>query len=145
MNKHELKIWPVHYNNVKAGTKTFEIRKIDKNNMDRCMTKLEQYLKEVEQRCEVATKGPWEIYGNGGPYLFIGHKDEKGYPIAKCIENNKFIAENPRENAVFISQARTDVPKLLEIVKFLIVIYNKPNELDHIDVKRYKEKVKPNL
>lgn len=26
MNHHELKIAPEHYNNVKAGTKTFEIR-----------------------------------------------------------------------------------------------------------------------
>ena len=30
MNTHELKINPVHYNNVKAGTKTFEIRKNDR-------------------------------------------------------------------------------------------------------------------
>ena len=26
MNAHDLKIWPEHYNNVKSGTKTFEIR-----------------------------------------------------------------------------------------------------------------------
>ena len=30
MNHHELKILPQHYNNVKAGTKTFEIRKNDR-------------------------------------------------------------------------------------------------------------------
>lgn len=30
MNYHELKIHPEHYNNVKAGTKTFEIRKNDR-------------------------------------------------------------------------------------------------------------------
>ena len=30
MNHHHLKIWPEHYNNVKAGTKTFEIRKNDR-------------------------------------------------------------------------------------------------------------------
>lgn len=30
MNHHKLKIWPEHYNNVKAGTKTFEIRVNDR-------------------------------------------------------------------------------------------------------------------
>ena len=30
MNHHQLKIWPVHFENVRAGTKTFEIRKNDR-------------------------------------------------------------------------------------------------------------------
>lgn len=30
MNHHDLKIWPEHYRNVKAGTKTFEIRRNDR-------------------------------------------------------------------------------------------------------------------
>jgi hypothetical protein len=56
------------------------------------MNNLDAYLVEVKERCEAATEGPWEL---GVTYNHIS-------------------------DAPFIAHARTDVPRLLEMVEVTI-------------------------
>lgn len=49
MNKHHLKIWPEHYNNIKAGSKTFEIRKNDRAFQKGDKVRLYEYCPEEKQ------------------------------------------------------------------------------------------------
>ena len=88
---------------------------------------LESYLKEVEERAEKATKGPWfcESYKNdrGEHSYYYIHENRTGdggdlvadtFVGVSSIDSDK---PEEKENAEFISHSRTDVPLLLEIVR----------------------------
>ena len=49
MNHHDLKIYEEHYNNVRAGTKTFEIRKNDRGFQKGDTVSLRLYNKLVDR------------------------------------------------------------------------------------------------
>lgn len=79
---------------------------------------LDERLKEIKSRCESATEGP------------VGHdlykdipEDDRFYggPAGYCLINNKTqqSIEQMTANRRFYSNARTDVPMLLEMVEFL--------------------------
>lgn len=78
MNIHELKIWPVHFNNVLKGTKTFEIR-----NNDRAFQKgdeviLKEYDPTVKGYSDDIQSGEYVVgYTNNKLYFVIGDV----YPI----------------------------------------------------------------
>lgn len=62
MNKHDLKIHREHYNNVRAGTKTFEIRKNDR----------------AFQKGDIVTLSLWVETMNGFKYQI-----DQGHPVLK--------------------------------------------------------------
>lgn len=68
----------------------------------------EQELKEIEERANKATPGPWRV-DESLPNVYIRH-DGIGWPIASMFHT----ANGPwKENAEFIAHARTDIPALL--------------------------------
>ncbi len=87
------------------------------------MTDLETYLKEVKERCERATEGPWSV-------------DEWDQ-----IKNVGIITG--KNNSPFIAHARTDVPRLLEMVGLLheILSCGVPHMLDFKDYKKRLEEI----
>lgn len=91
------------------------------------MTDLETYLKEVEERCDAATEGPWKFYPMS---------DNKHHHFTSC-DRLESIAENGGSiigmmeafcekscmgkcDLTFIAHARTDVPRLLNIINQLV-------------------------
>lgn len=82
---------------------------------------LETYLKEVKERCEAATEGPW-IDNNGEQathYVYVG--DNKFAPFDKRVcefpyPYNQDVDPRPG-NRSFIAHSRTDIPRLLEIIE----------------------------
>lgn len=90
------------------------------------MTKLENFLRECEERANKATKGTWE---------FID-QDDNQYVVAvvkkaKNPENDKLkhICALPGISAMtkdfqFIAHARTDIPLLLALLKEAIRVLN---------------------
>lgn len=106
---------------------------------------LEDKLKEIKSRCDVATEGKWEFKATkdtgGIRYVFApnAEKDHRGCEFIVADVNRSF-------NADFIAHARTDLPMLLEMVEYLL---NKDNDLVHwtnskvkIDLKKIAEKYK---
>lgn len=75
------------------------------------------YLEQIKQRCEKSTKGPW----------YVGYKDRSGRYIQEegnfCLvsKNEKTILHaylaKSEADAEFIAHARTDIPKLLEVIE----------------------------
>lgn len=55
MNKHDLKIWPEHYNNVKSGTKTFEIRVNDRGFQKGDLVNLYHWPKHADSQSYVSS------------------------------------------------------------------------------------------
>lgn len=86
------------------------------------MTKLEKYLKEVEARCEAATKGPWKVEHEMN---VVGI--DKPFFVHNLI--NESWEKTALLDAEFIAHSRTDVEVLLEIILYqnamLIVFLNK--------------------
>lgn len=81
------------------------------------MTDLEKYLQQVKSRCDTATEGPWFGFEDQGV-----DNVKEGSSVFKifetgcnCCTSNKLS----EPNATFIAQARTDVPKLLDMVEYL--------------------------
>ena len=79
---------------------------------------LEAKLKEIKDRCDAATEGPWIFYPEDetdhwqlSDYQYTFFKqDDSGVPITK-------------PEGDFIAHARTDVPMLLEMVeKFMDIV-----------------------
>ena len=52
MNEHYLKIWPEHFNNVKNGNKTFEIRKNDRAFQKGDFVRLKEFDPKVKKDIE---------------------------------------------------------------------------------------------
>jgi len=77
------------------------------------MTKLDKYLKELEERLNAATEGPWKVVGNDNWKL-------KGFPqIEMSDENLTYFPVDCNKNAKFIAHSRTDVEVLLKIIAIL--------------------------
>ena len=99
----------------------------------RCwVSDLETYLKEVKERSEAATPGPWKV--DYEVFCGMTTADVKDRAIVhSVIGENIVIAKQPdlndREpkeaqnrdfkNANFIRHARTDIPKLVAMVEYL--------------------------
>lgn len=78
------------------------------------MNNLETYLKEIKERCDAATDGPWEpIDEQRGTEVF--------HHVVKRMRNDNgwsYIAgETGLKDTLFITHARTDVPTLLDMVE----------------------------
>ena len=69
-------------------------------------------LAEWEALTEGATDGPWEVVGDGDPYLRRGDVATRGEPGDRLI-----VCENAGPDAEFIAAARTIAPALLGFVR----------------------------
>jgi hypothetical protein len=67
MKTHELKIEPVHYHRVAAGTKTFEIRKNDRDFKSGDIVELRYFLGGVENQID-RRKLPTLVFKIGDVY-----------------------------------------------------------------------------
>ena len=69
----------------------------------------------IRKRCEAATPGPWRktshYYGDGCCNIWSGEGTD--CPVVRECESGGVILRNDAE---FISNARTDIPALLEYV-----------------------------
>lgn len=83
--------------------------------------KLETKLKEIKERCNAATEGPWDAkysehmkgYENEDWILYSGKRN-------LCSQNYYSTPGILKEgDAQFIAHARTDVPMLLEMINAL--------------------------
>lgn len=78
---------------------------------------LEQRLKEIKERCDAATEGPWANEG-------FRRIDAPNQAIYICNSQQKLTLGMCQTDVVFTSYARTDIPMLLEMVeayrKFLV-------------------------
>jgi len=79
------------------------------------MSKLDKYLKEIKERCDAATEGPWGYENRVGYGDII---DEEGVGIANEVLDT---------DARFITHARQDVESLSKMVRILDYYY-KPEE-----------------
>ena len=72
-------------------------------------------LKEIEERCNKATPGPWKTLppDSVNPYWYVTRRqgEEEGFYIA-CFFNGK-------EDAEFVINSREDIPKLMSYIKDL--------------------------
>ena len=75
---------------------------------------LDAYLREVEARCEKATPGPWDWY-NDGSVLLAGEPGAEAFPHVLGGEGDLYIEDG---DADFIQHARTDLPLLLQLVRW---------------------------
>ena len=69
-------------------------------------------LAEWETLANAATDGPWEVVGDGDPYLRRGDVTTRGEPGDRFI-----VCENAGPDAEFIAAAREMVPALLGFVR----------------------------
>lgn len=69
---------------------------------------LDKTLKEIKDRCEAATEGPW----------LKRTRTYDGEEVL-CYRESKVVAWN-NTNLKFIAHARTDVPMLLEMVEYCV-------------------------
>jgi hypothetical protein len=90
---------------------------------------LDSRLKEIKERCEAATEGPWKNEDNawdGNSNVIVW--DSEFDPIIYVNSGFGFQRKDPIEhkgnwNSRFIAHARTDVPMLLEMVEHIIKSY----------------------
>lgn len=75
-----------------------------------------EWLAEIEQRAQQATKGPWEVdTGIFSPGPVRGINDVFDVGCGCCA-----AAELRMADATFIAHARTDVPNLMALVRQLV-------------------------
>ena len=84
------------------------------------MTKLETYLKEVSERAEAATPGPWVAYAN----MPFNVDLQKPRPSLSKHDAVKPTYWHPHD-ALFVLHARTDIPTLLKIIKRMKIQRNR--------------------
>lgn len=99
------------------------------------MSSLEDYLKEVEARVNVASLGPWQhgrldmqshhVGGPDGAFKNVYVAESKDSLKTDAIECR---TGRPLEDAQFVSNSRTDIPKLLEIIKAYQELVEKKDE-----------------
>jgi len=87
------------------------------------MTKVDKYLKEVKERCDRATEGPWEWSGydlDGPNYKsVIEFSCDTSFGLSGASEN----CQISKENEQFIAHSRTDVEVLLKMLEKVITGY----------------------
>ena len=87
---------------------------------------LDDWLKQQEELCEKATKGPWSVYSRGKKRATITI-DIGTVPVGHrpCIvdwpgfDSNGLLVQQNNSNADFIASARTSLPLALKIIRAL--------------------------
>lgn len=91
---------------------------------------IEQKLKEIKERCEAATEGPWNPIDEQRDIEVFHH-------VVKRMRNDNgwtYVAgETGLKDTLFISHARTDVPMLLEMVERLKAEIKRSTDKDFIE------------
>ena len=81
------------------------------------MTDLPVWLQEIRDRAEAATKGPWRVVVHGEQDCLARREITAGKHImiarVDCVPG---VAADFDRDYAFIAHARTDVPRLLELV-----------------------------
>jgi hypothetical protein len=71
------------------------------------MTDLPVWLQEVRDRADKATEGPWDmVWEDGEAYVFRGRNWNREWVASAATS----------DDTAFIAHARTDVPRLVELV-----------------------------
>src|SRR6476661_1436555 len=78
----------------------------------------EEELKQIRERCDEATEGPWGTY-NGCAIKALAKFDGWKAPTIATVELLRKDYETHILNAEFIAHARTDIPKLLDEIEKL--------------------------
>ena len=68
--------------------------------------KLDELLKKIKDRADKATSGPWAAYKPGKIRTDVGCSEFRVYKIMDPCDAN------------FIAHARTDVPRLIEVIEY---------------------------
>lgn len=79
------------------------------------MKSVDELLKEIASRCSAATEGPWtlaEYYPGDTPHILQLLVDIDG-----CVGPAKIIRDR---DAVFVVNARTDIPRLIAALRLAI-------------------------
>lgn len=104
---------------------------------------LENKLKEIKDRCDLATEGPWNPIDEQRDTEVFHH-------VVKRMRNDNgwsYVAgETGLKDTLFIAHARTDVPMLLEMVELqqatldcvLVALAEHDNDLANDMAKNYK-------
>jgi hypothetical protein len=77
------------------------------------MTTLEK-LREIRERADKATKGPWEHMGGSGIRVFGIPKEDPGWKYGICNCHTVPPDDGDVRNAEFIAHSRSDIPALVE-------------------------------
>jgi hypothetical protein len=100
--------------------------------------KLTQWLDAVEARTANATPGPWEVVNTATPSTFTNHWREIGVAgrgFGTVVGSSSYHSSRYGEvsgvrimdgDAAFIAESRSDVPRLLRLVRALMA-YDKQN------------------
>lgn len=77
---------------------------------------LDEWIKQVQERCDGATPGPWEAkFVFGSPDLPVSVEAGE---IEICAVQEFYTEENnPTPNFSFIAHSRADLPKALRIIE----------------------------
>lgn len=78
------------------------------------MTPLDRYLSEVDEREKRTTPGPWEC-GGSGTVICDCVEGSIGFEVIATKDVEYLDRRN--ENRVFIAHSRTDILRLLEIIR----------------------------
>ena len=71
------------------------------------MTDLPAWLREIRDRADKATKGPWDVvWEDGEAYVFRNRNWDRSWVASAATS----------DDTAFIAHARTDVPRLIEMV-----------------------------
>jgi hypothetical protein len=99
-------------------------------------------LAEWEALTEGATDGPWEVVGDGDPYLRRGDVATRGEPGDRLI-----VCENAGPDSGFIAAARTAMPALLAAVQGVLTLIDEDHcpggcEHDAIDAEVLGDRIR---
>lgn len=85
------------------------------------MTQLEELLKEMEERANAATRGPWRLEFDSNARIRCSEFSRRDPSWRDWIAStNEFpVVGQDSKNAEFIAHARVDVPRLIKAVKVL--------------------------
>lgn len=102
---------------------------------------LKSKLKEIKDRCDAATDGPWfRIPGHSNKYhpnleweqwITNDTKAKVGGEFSGVITLISNWSDDDKVNANFIANARTDLPMLLEMLEFVLYETSKTNESEY--------------
>lgn len=88
---------------------------------------LHQRLEEIKKRADAATPGPWVTYRKS---LLGKTKADVGSWVSNAPINKE-------ADRTFIAYARTDVPRLLDVINFMLRIF--PNQMVEINLGKKRQ------
>lgn len=76
------------------------------------MTTLPALIKQMKERCDAATEGPWSVDHKVGNLSYVSNGEGSIASVSRWCWGEPFHDEN-EPTANFIARARTDIPRLI--------------------------------